>query len=243
MQGHGIKTLSDYLIKENKLPITGKILITHPHYDHIIGIPFFAPLYMKGNEFEVLGADQMDISLERLIWQLMDSVYFPVTMKEFSSKLSFRSIKEGEFHTGKVNFQAMLLNHPGRCLGFRLQYMDKIFCYITDHELFLEDSPNYNQLYVDNLVQFINKADLLIMDTTYTDEAYQSKVGWGHSCVSRVIDVADKAKVKLLCLFHHDPDETDDEINAKLKNAQSLLKSRNSKTRCIAPHEGQKIVI
>lgn len=241
--GTGIKVLSDHLVKENKLPITAKIFITHPHYDHVIGLPFFVPLYMKRNEFELIGTDQMDISFEKLIWQLMDSVYFPVTMKEFSSQVSFKSMKEEEITYGDVTVQSMLLNHPGRCLGYRLQYKNKIFCYITDNELFLENSPHYNQTQEERLIHFVNQADVLIMDATYTDEVYPQKIEWGHSSVSRVVDVADKAKVKLLCLFHHDPDQTDEDIDAKVELARSLLKSRNSITQCIAPSEGQKLEI
>jgi ribonuclease BN (tRNA processing enzyme) len=114
---------------------------------------------------------------------------------------------------------------------------------MTDNELFLENSPHYDKSQVDRLINFVNQADVLIMDTTYTDEAYQNKVEWGHSCVSRVVDVADKAKVKLLCLFHHDPDQTDEDIDAKVEFARSLLKSRNSATQCIAPSEGEKLEI
>jgi phosphoribosyl 1,2-cyclic phosphodiesterase len=137
----------------------------------------------------------------------------------------------------------MLLNHPGRCLGFRVQYNNKIFCYITDHELYLEDVPYYNQFEVDRLINFIKEANVLVIDTTYTDAEYVSKIGWGHSCVSRVVDIADKAQVKLLCIYHHDPDQLDKNIDFKLREATKLLESRHSVTRCIAPREGEKIFI
>ena len=137
----------------------------------------------------------------------------------------------------------MLLNHPGKCLGYRVQYKQKVFCYVTDNELYLDDSPKYNQADVDRLVSFIQDVDVLVIDSTYTDEEYAKKIGWGHSCISRVIDIADKAKVKLLCLFHHDPAQFDDDIDEKLKQANVLLKERHSTTQCIAPKEGDKIEI
>jgi ribonuclease BN (tRNA processing enzyme) len=173
----------------------------------------------------------------------MDHVYFPVTIKEFSANLSFTKLKEETLEVDGVEVQTILLNHPGLCLGYRVNYNNKSMCYITDNELYLENSPSYNQFDVDRLIKFIQNADVLIMDASYTDEEYPKKVNWGHSSISRVIDIADKAKVKMLCLHHHDPSQTDKDITAKLKTAKTLLKDRNSKTRCTAPHEGDKIII
>lgn len=241
--GTGIKELSNYLIKENKTPVNAKIFISHPHYDHINGLPFFAPLYMKGNDFEIMGTNHGDMSIEKLLANQMDSVYFPITMKEFSANIKFRNLSEESFNIDDLHVQTIMLNHPGRCLGYRIEHKNKSFCYITDNELYLEDSPHYSQFEVDRLIHFINETDLLVIDTTYTDEEYQRKTGWGHSCVSRVVDIADKAKVKTLCLYHHDPDQFDEEIDLKLKHAISLLKSRSSKVHCIAAAEGDIISI
>lgn len=241
--GSGIKELSNHLIKENKFPLSAKIFISHPHYDHINGIPFFVPLYMQGNEFEILGTHHGDLSIEKLISDQMDSIYFPITMKEFSAKFTFKNLSEESFYIDALHIQTILLNHPGQCLGYRIQHKNKSFCYITDNELFLEDSPHYNQFEVDRLIHFIHETDVLVIDTTYSDAEYSKKIGWGHSCVSRVVDIADKAKVKLLCMYHHDPDEFDKDIDLKLKHARALLKERRSKTRCIAPREGDKILI
>ena len=241
--GTGIKELSNHLLKENKFPLSAKIFISHPHYDHINGIPFFVPLYMKGNDFEILGTRHADIGIEKLLADQMDSVYFPITMKEFGANITFRNLCEETFQIDALEIQTILLNHPGKCLGYRVKYKDKVFCYVTDNELYLEESPHYNQFDVDKLISFIQDADVVVIDATYTDEEYARKIGWGHSAVSRVVDVADKAKVKLLCLYHHDPDQFDKEIENKVKNAKALLKSRKSKTRCIASQEGSDLII
>jgi phosphoribosyl 1,2-cyclic phosphodiesterase/ActR/RegA family two-component response regulator len=241
--GTGIKSLSNHLIKENKFPLNAKIFISHPHYDHINGIPFFVPLYMHGNHFEIFGTRHSGIGIEKLLADQMDSVYFPITMKEFGAKISFRDLSEETFKIDNIEISTILLNHPGKCLGYRIQYKNKAFCYITDNELYLEDSPNYNQFDVDQLIAFMKDADVCVIDATYTDEDYLRKTGWGHSGVSRVVDVADKANVKLLCLYHHDPDEFDKEIAAKLKFAKDLLKKRRSKTVCCASNEGSEILI
>ena len=201
------------------------------------------PLYINGNEFEILGSNHGDITIEKIISGQMDSLYFPITIKEFAAKLAFKSLSEESFDIGDLHVQTLLLNHPGRCLGYRVQHDDKLFCYISDHEIYLEESPQHNQFEVDRLINFISGADLMVIDTTYTDEEYAKKIGWGHSCISRVVDVADKANVKILCLYHHDPDQFDKEIDLKLEKAKLLLKNRQSKTQCITAHEGDKIVI
>jgi phosphoribosyl 1,2-cyclic phosphodiesterase len=241
--GTGIKALSNHLMQQNKFPLSAKIFISHPHWDHINGIPFFVPLYLKGNEFEFLGSDHSDITFEKLISDQMSSVYFPITLNEFSAKVNFRSLTEGTFHIGDIEVQTLLLTHPGRCLGYRIQYKNKVFCYISDNELYLEDSPSYSQFEVDRLIHFIHKADLVVIDSTYRDDEYLKKINWGHSSISRVIDVVDKAKVKKVCLYHHDPDQFDADIKMKLKQGKAMLKARHSKTRCLAPCEGDKIFI
>lgn len=241
--GSGIKKFSDYLVEEYKKPISAKIFITHPHWDHINCLPYFSPFYMQGYEFEMFCGCNEDTTVEKLIFSQMDNVYFPVSTENISAKLSFRRLEEESFTIHDIHIQTKRLNHPGICLGYRVQYKDKIVCYITDNELYLHHSPEFNQAVNDQLIQFITGADILIIDTTYTDEEYLKKVSWGHSCVSQVIDVADKAKVKLLCLYHHDPNQTDDDIDLKLETAQLLLKARHSTTKCIAPKEGDKLIL
>lgn len=241
--GSGIKPLSNELIKQKRFPMSAKIFISHPHYDHINGIPFFVPLYMKGNEFEFLGSPAHEMNLEQIISAQMDSIYFPITVKEFGAKISYRDLSEETFMMEDVKVQTLLLNHPGKCLGYRIEYHNKVFCYVTDHELYLEELPYYNQFDVDRLVQFIQQANVVVIDSTYSDSEYVAKIGWGHSAVSRVVDVADRAEVKLLCLYHHDPDQTDKDITCKVELANEILQSRHSKTRCIAPKEGEKIYI
>ena len=182
--GSGIKALSDHLLAAGRIRIEGKIFISHPHWDHINALPFFAPLYMQGNEFEILGASHGDLTMRELISAQMDSVYFPITMREFAARVYFRDLKEEALNVDGIVIKTKLLNHPGQCLGYRVEYKHRSVCYVTDNELYLPDHPNYNRHYVDGLIQFVEGADILVTDTCYTDEDYPTKVGWGHSGLS-----------------------------------------------------------
>jgi len=242
--GTGIKPLANWLMSLGKKKIEAKIFLSHPHWDHINALPFFTPLYIQGNIFEIFGPRHGDITIHELISAQMDGVYFPITIQEFASSVTFRDLHEESLNLNGITVKTMLLHHPGQCLGYRVEYRGRSVCYITDNEMFLEtDEDHYDPFYVKRLVRFIEGTDLLITDTTYTDEEYVSKIGWGHSSVSQVVDLAAKANVKNLYMFHHDPDQTDDDIDAKLAFARAALKERGSDVNCEAPTEKTHIKI
>lgn len=239
--GSGIKELGAHLVTQKRKRINAKLFISHPHWDHINAIPFFAPLYMQGNEFEILGAKQGDITMRELISAQMDGVYFPITLTEFSARTYFRNLEEGTHDVSGIEVQTKLLAHPGRALGYRVNYNGRSICYVTDQELYLDDSEFFDPYYEKTMADFIRGSDVLITDTTYTDEEYKTKVNWGHSCVSKVCELAHKGDVKHLYLFHHDPDQDDDHIDGKLSDAHKALKALGSNVVCTAPKEGDKI--
>ena len=235
--GSGIKALSDALLAAKRSRIDGTILISHPHWDHINALPFFVPFYMQGNQFEICGASHGDITMRDLISAQMDGVYFPVTVREFAASITYRDLAEGEYTIGGVSVKTMLLSHPGNCLGYRVTYGGRSICYVTDNELYDPGSDFHSDEYVDRLVGFAREADVLITDCTYTDEVYPRKVGWGHSSVSQVADLAARARPKTLYLIHHDPDDTDEVIDSKLAAARERLAARGSPTGVVAPAE------
>lgn len=238
--GSGIKALSDWLLRQKRKRIEAKLFISHPHWDHVNALPFFVPLYMPGNEFEICGARHGDTTMRELISAQMDGIYFPITFQEFGARVYFRDLDEEEFKVDQqIAVKTMLLSHPGRCLGYRINYNGRSICYVTDNELFLEDSEFHNPFYVQKLTDFVRGTDALITDSTYTDTEYLTKVGWGHSCLSEVAKLAHNAEVKTLYLFHHDPDQNDNAIDRKLEMAESVLSRLGSHTRCLAPQEGQ----
>ena len=240
--GSGIKRLSDHVMAAGGSErFSGRIFISHTHWDHINTVPFFAPLYIRGNQIEIFGPYQGDLTIDRAISAQMESVYFPVTVREFGARLVFRDLREETLEFGPVRIDTMLLSHPGYCLGYRLSARGRTICYITDNELYLPDDPRHNPRYVEQLAAFVKGADVLITDTTYRDSEYPSKVDWGHSCVSQVAELAAKAQVKRLHLFHHDPDQTDDLIDLKLKETREALERLGAKFECEAPAEGSAL--
>jgi CheY-like chemotaxis protein/phosphoribosyl 1,2-cyclic phosphodiesterase len=242
--GTGIRRLSDHLAATHgNERFSARIFISHTHWDHINTVPFFAPLYARGNQIEIFGPHQGDLTIERAIGAQMEGVYFPVTMREFAARLVFRDLREETLEFGPVRIDTMLLSHPGYCLGYKLTARGRSVCYITDNELYLPSDKRHNPRYVEHLAAFVHGADVLITDTTYRDSEYASKVDWGHSCVSQVARLAARAEVKRLHLFHHDIDQTDEAIDLKLADARHALARLGSKVQCEAPAEGSTVVL
>ena len=240
--GSGIRLLSDHLMKTPRRLQT-KIFISHPHWDHINALPFFTPLYVQGNDIEILGASHADISMRELMSAQMDGVYFPVNFTEFAARVYFRDLTEETIDVHGIKVSTILLSHPGNCLGYRVEYSGRKLCYVTDNELYPDYTQHYNERYRERLVEFIKGADILITDTTYTDEEYRSKVSWGHSSVEEVVEIAAQANVKTLYLFHHDPAQTDEDIEKKHALSLAMVEELGSPMRVVAPAEGDTFVI
>jgi len=241
--GSGIKRLSDAIMERGTQRLSARIFISHTHWDHINTIPFFAPLYIRGNQIEVFGPHQGDLTIASAISAQMESVYFPVTVREFGARIVYRDLREERLEFGPLRIDTMLLSHPGTCLGYRLSARGRSLCYITDNELYPPGSPRYNSRYVEQLAAFVKETDVLITDTTYRDSEYPSKADWGHSAVSQVAELAARAKVKRLHLFHHDPDQTDADIDVKLGEMRQALARLGAEVTCDAPAEGRSLSI
>lgn len=239
--GSGIRELSNHLMATRPGKLAAKMIISHPHWDHINALPFFVPLYIPGNEFEIMGPAQGAKVMREVVAAQMDGTYFPITLRELGARVFFRNLAEETVSFGEVKLSAMLLSHPGNCLGYRLTLGDRSFCYVTDNELYLPDAPGYQSSYVDKLVDFVKDTDILLTDTTYTDAEYKNRLNWGHSCVSQVVNLAHAAGVKNLQIMHHDPSQSDDDIDRKLDAALDGLARLGSSVKCTAPVEGTRL--
>lgn len=203
------------------------VLLSHTHWDHIQGIPFFSLLNYPGNHVTFYGANKADRSFEAVIREQMNSAYFPVSLDQVRAKVDFVTIAEENFQIGDVSIQSLAFNHPGGVLGFRLESQQKVLVYATDMEYTADALPPH-------LIQFAHQADALIFDAQYTPEEYGIKCGWGHSNYEVATQLAQQAQVKTLYLFSHDPDHSDvmlQEIEARSRQVfpeTYLAKERDS---------------
>ncbi|MEQ1665877.1 MAG: MBL fold metallo-hydrolase [Bdellovibrionales bacterium] len=246
--GSGIRQLGKELVEGRISQKEFSIFISHPHWDHINAIPFCLPLYKKEYKCHFYGPKNQSVTMKKMISDQMDGVYFPITIGEFKADLSFRDLGEASngvetIQVGEAQVSTAQLNHPGKCLGYKVQAHGQTFAYVTDNEIFDKNSSQFDIKKYENLKNFIYGVDILITDTTYSNEEYKSKIGWGHSSVGQVVELAHEASVKKLCLFHHDPDQNDKQIDEKLKWAQRKLKELGSTTICHAPVEGSELIL
>jgi phosphoribosyl 1,2-cyclic phosphodiesterase len=253
--GTGIRNLGDYLIAKGE-SLNTSILVTHPHWDHIQGFPFFKPAFISGNEITVYGTDREEIDLQHIIADQMKRIYFPVQLNELKAKIHFRSIGEEEFTVHGATVRTMYMNHPGFTVGYRLEHNGRTIVYISDNEPFDHAAAvslsNFEPLVMKKfsetpgdaharIVEFAKNADVFIHDSTYTPEEYVDKVGWGHSHYLFTLSIADKARVKHCILFHHEPNRTDAQIDAILEKCRNEIKTRRYTFECSAAFEGMDL--
>jgi phosphoribosyl 1,2-cyclic phosphodiesterase/DNA-binding response OmpR family regulator len=215
--GTGAHALGHALAAARTTPHRGHMLITHTHWDHIQGFPFFAPLFLAGDEWDVYAPRGLRESLRETLAGQMQYTYFPVTLDQFTATVRYHDLVEGECAIGDVRVTARYLNHPALTLGYRLEADGVTVVYATDHE------PHSRALAEGRAgelagedrrhADFLAGADLLIHDAQYTAREYVAKVGWGHSTVESVVAVACAAGVRRVALFHHDPHRDDAEID------------------------------
>ena len=239
--GTGIRELGKFLLSK-RLDWGGRIFLSHHHWDHIQGLPFFGPAYVPGNEFTILGPAHPEVDLQKIVSDQMESVYFPINMNHLSAKIKFQSLAEDEYEMDRFALRTLLVNHPGLTLAYRLTYDGKSVVYMPDNEI---PPGSGDSGTVDHsrkrAVEFISGADVLIHDAQYDDAEYPSKAGWGHSTWREAMRLAVDGQVKRLILFHHDPDHTDEFLDQALEACREELGTRGPEIECDIAQEGMEI--
>lgn len=238
--GTGAHGLGQRLVQTG--PTVGHLLITHTHWDHIQGFPFFAPLFAPGNEWHVYAPSGLGHRLEDTLAGQMEYTYFPVHLHELAAHLIYHDITEGELSIGNVRVRAAYMNHPTVTLGYRLEVGGASVVYASDHEPHSEHVHQPTNLPVHHEdqrhIEFLTGADLVIHDAQYTLEEYANRVGWGHCPMEKALEFAAAAGVRSLALFHHDPLRDDDSLDRLLERCRQTVADWGSPLRVFAAAEG-----
>jgi phosphoribosyl 1,2-cyclic phosphodiesterase len=230
--GTGLRQLGKSLLEEFKdKPLNLTLLLSHTHWDHIQGLPFFAPIYEKRCRLRIMGCEGARKGLVAALTGQMETTYFPVPFSKLPSNIEIEEITDYNFSIGAIQVQAHRANHPGVCVGYRLVTPDGRLAFFPDTEP-VKDGPDLSMLH------FVRDADVLILDSQYNQAEYQKHVGWGHGCVDDSVDLAVQAGVNHLYLFHHDPDHNDPTIDRFVKHARQLVTKRKSRLKVDAAREG-----
>jgi phosphoribosyl 1,2-cyclic phosphodiesterase/CheY-like chemotaxis protein len=247
--GSGIRLLGVALMKEfGPRPIEVTLLITHTHWDHIQGFPFFVPAYLPKNNVRILGYEGAKAGLAMTLSGQMESQYFPIALDEMSGNIVIEEVQGMDFKIGTLRVEACFTNHPGVCVAYKLHTRDGTIVYMPDNETKRRCAPNANggtmpDKVEDSIADFIRDVDVLIMDSQYTAEEYATHVNWGHSCVDEVVRVALEARVKRLFLFHHDPSHDDEFLAKMLVHAREVAATLGGGLAVDSAHEGVEVML
>ena len=242
--GSGMRLLGIHLL-ESGAPIEATIFLTHFHWDHIQGFPFFAPLYRPGTKLRIIGPVQGEtgsMDVKSLFAGQMGPIYFPVPFQAISAELDFGHLNEGTWEEDGVRISAMRVRHPSFAVGYRFDFAGRSICFVPDNELMSENYPT-GENWRDRFVDFLSGADLLIHDSMYTEAEYPSRVTWGHSTFQQTLDLANDAGVGKVLFYHHDPERSDLDLDAIVAESRTRAASQGMTFEIDAASEGHTIEI
>jgi len=227
--GTGGHELASAIMREGK-PSRGHMLISHTHWDHIQGIPFFTPFFVPGHVWDLYAPQGFDTSMKEALAGQMEYTYFPVTLDAFGGEVRYNNLGEGSFVIDDVTIHTRYLNHPALTLAFRIECGGAALVYACDHEphshdLAIGDGDHEAEIIGEDLAHaaFMQDADLIIHDAQYIAPEYDAKRGWGHSTVEYALTIGRAARARRLALTHHDPTRTDDAVDAVMERVRARM--------------------
>ena len=245
--GTGLRELGRSLVdRAGGAPIIGDIFLTHAHWDHIQGIPFFAPIFQRGNHFTIWGARTLETNFDRVVRDQMSPVVFPVTFEELDAQVDFAEVAQEAQRRHGYEVSGYPVRHPGGALAYRFAEAHPgapALVYISDNELGTGGRYDTPDGWRHGLVEFIRGARVLVHDATYTAEEYEQYRGWGHSTYGDAVALALEAGVEQLVLFHHKPERSDDELDRRVAESRELVRQRGGRLDIVAAAEGMTLTV
>ena len=242
--GTGAHDLGHALMAGPNQPLRGHLLISHTHWDHIQGIPFFQPLFAPDNEWDIYAPHSLGQSIRDTLAGQMQYTYFPVTLEALGAKIRYHDLVEGVFQLGDITVRSRYLNHPALTLGYRLEADGVSVVYSCDHEPF-SHQPSADKTVTSDQdrrhADFLREADLVIHDAQYTATEYANKIGWGHSTAEFAVDICNAVGVKQLALTHHDPMRDDDAVDRIIVAMRDRISASGQPLHVFAAAEGDTI--
>lgn len=242
--GSGLRGLGHELMREaHRRPLRADLLLSHTHWDHIQGLPFFKPLSVRGNALSIYGAAQEGISLEEILGRQMDPMVFPIPLKALAASIRVTDICPGRFDIEGFRVNAFRLRHPGTTLGYRLEPTDggRAFAYLTDNELGAGGVYELPEDWRAGLIAELTGVDTLVHDAMYSESMIQARAGWGHSTPTEAVDLATAARCRQLVLFHHEPEHDDDAVDGMLEGARNYAARTAPSLTVLAAAEGMTL--
>ncbi len=242
--GTGVRDLGLHLLKSQEKRLRIHLLIGHTHWDHIQGFPFFTPAFLPHVELNIYAPLGFQRSVADALAGQMEFPYFPVTLRDLSSRIHFNELEEGFFRIGDVLVETQYINHTAPTVAYRISSGRTSMAYVTDHEPFwMPDGKSFHHPGDQRHIAFLKETDLVIHDAQYTEEEYQSKIGWGHSTVEYTSDIAMAAGVPRLALFHHDPGHDDNDMMRLEQMARDRVAVRRGNVEVFAAAEGMQLTV
>lgn len=217
--GTGIRALGHDLLKRHGVrKIEATILLSHVHWDHYIGLPFFNPFFKKRNKFVIAGPRLLRREFKNLIDRAVCPPYFPVKLSDLFAKIRYRTVGMKRFKVGKIDIVPFAANHPGGACGWRFNFPNR------KSAVLMTDNEPTNAIHEEKLIEFLIGTDILIHDAQYSPKLYEKRRGWGHSPYTYPIELAKTAGVSRLYLTHFDPDDDDAKLARTHKRAQAFAR-------------------
>ncbi len=235
--GSGIRLLGKEILSDKSCDEMCLVL-THSHWDHLMGFPFFVPAYFSKYKISVCGVASAKNYMKQSLARQLEAPYFPVDFEQLKAQFSFECSCPGNGFCKRIITETISLNHPNGGFGYKFTENNKVFVFLTDNELRGNHEGGKS---FEEYVEFCKGADVLFHDAQYTDKDYEKTIGWGHSTFNQAVELALKAEVKELGFFHHDPDRTDEDLDSIIEKHRNSLSQKGSSLKLYGVFEGMEI--